>query len=211
MRKLGVSLLLLAMLMPVAAMSQERGTLLVATEQVTEEAFAETVILLLHYGADGAIGVAINRPTWVSTREVFPDFNYLRAYRGRVFHGGPLAQATVLVLSRRVGRNSDDEPLVDDVYMSPDPALLEAEFDASEDDDNVLRFYAGHASWRPDQLDEEIAAGAWRVVPGSAAAIFDAEPESLWRRLTAGDAQIAVYEQSKLFELSRGGELAVSR
>ena len=124
--------------------------LLVAAEQVTEEAFAETVILLLHYDTDGAIGVAINRPTWVSTREVFPDFSYLRAYRGRVFHGGPVAQATVLVLSRRTARNSDDQPLVDDVYMNSDPALLEAEFDAFEDDDDVLRFYAGHATWRPN-------------------------------------------------------------
>jgi putative transcriptional regulator len=178
------------------AASQERGALLVATERIRDDAFAETVILLLHYDTDGAIGVAINRPTWVSTREVFPGLDYLYAYRGGVFHGGPLAQATVLVLSRRLGRDTAGPPVVDGVYMSSDPALLEAEFSASRDDQSELRFYAGHASWRAGQLEEELEAGAWRVVPGSAHAVFDAEPATLWRRLIIGGNELKVEQRT---------------
>ncbi|HSG65759.1 MAG TPA: YqgE/AlgH family protein [Gammaproteobacteria bacterium] len=177
---------------PLLGAAQERGALLVATGQITDEAFGETAVLLLHFGADGAIGVAINRPTWVSTREVFPERGYLHRYRGRVFHGGPLAQATVLVLRRTQSPGvADSSPLVDDVYMSSDLGLLEAEIGRLRDD-SVLRFYAGHASWRPGQLEEEIEAGAWRVLDSSASIIFDPDPATLWSRLATQDAQITV-------------------
>jgi putative transcriptional regulator len=192
MRAATIVLALLAALTPPYAATQERGALLVATDQITDEALAQTVILLLHYGGDGAIGVALNRPTWVSTREVFPDIDYLHRYRGSVFHGGPLAQATVLMLRRTLNPGvADSNPLVDDVYMSSDLDLLEAEI-GQLNDDAVLRFYAGHASWRPGQLEEEIQAGAWRVQASSAAIIFDDDPASLWPRLAGDDAQMTV-------------------
>jgi putative transcriptional regulator len=109
-----------------------------------------------------------------------------------VFHGGPLAQATVLVLRRTQSPSTaDSNPLVDDVYMSSDLELLETEIDRLRDD-GVLRFYAGHASWRPGQLDEEIEAGAWRVLDSSAGVIFDPEPTTLWNRLNAQDTQFTV-------------------
>jgi putative transcriptional regulator len=192
MKALHVLVGLCTFAMPLLAAAQERGAVLVATEQIADEAFGETVVLLLHVGADGAIGVAINRPTWVSTREVFPELGYLHRYRDRVFHGGPLAQATVLVLRRTQSPSTaDSNPLVDDVYMSSDLELLETEIDRLRDD-GVLRFYAGHASWRPGQLDEEIEAGAWRVLDSSAGVIFDPEPTTLWNRLNAQDTQFTV-------------------
>jgi putative AlgH/UPF0301 family transcriptional regulator len=76
--------------------------------------------------------------------------------------------------------------------MSSYPALLEAGFSASRDDQSELRFYAGHASWRSGQLDEEIEAGAWRVLPGTAQAVFDADPASLWRRLIISGDELKV-------------------
>lgn len=183
--------LIIAALTSLPAAAQERGSLLVATDRLSGEAFAETVVLLLHAGDDGAIGVAVNRPTWVTTQELLPEHEALHAYRGRVYHGGPLAQSTVLVLRRGEPSEADDEPLVDDVYMTSDLDALEAGFETS-DGDGVLRFYAGHASWRPGQLEEEIDAGAWRVIPGSAAAIFDEQPLSLWSRLAGPGTQLSV-------------------
>lgn len=202
---------LLAALAPPYAATQERGALLVATDQVTDEAFGQTVILLLHYGDDGAIGVALNRPTWVSTREVFPDIGYLHRYRGRVFHGGPLAQATVLMLRRTLNPGAaDSNPLVDDVYMSSDLDLLQAEFDRINND-AMLRFYAGHASWRPGQLEEEIQAGGWRVQASSAAIIFDSDPASLWPRLAGSDTQMTVQNGNVGVAASPDGDLASAR
>ena len=60
-----------------AAQELAAGSLLVATDELRDPRFAETVILLLHYGSDGALGVAINRPTWVVATESFPDMPFL--------------------------------------------------------------------------------------------------------------------------------------
>jgi len=196
MKRLCALVLMCAGIGPLTAMSQERGSLLVATEQITEGAFAQTVVLLLHFGSDGAIGVAINRPTWVSTRELFPEFRALHAYRDPIFHGGPLGQATVLVLSRnRSPASGDSEPLLDGVYVTSDLEQLEADLRPA-DDDSVVRLYAGHAGWGPGQLDDEIAAGAWQVAPASAALVFDAEPESMWQRLARIQSEMIVFERA---------------
>ena len=198
------ALFLAVSLCPLLGATQERGTFLIATDQIAEESFAETIILLLHYADDGAIGVAVNRPTWVTTRELFPDLDYLHRYRGPVFHGGPLAQATVLVLSRNpILANGGREPVVNGVYMSSDLEALE-ELLAESNDDSQLRFYAGHASWGPGQLDEELEAGAWRTAPASATLIFDAEPASLWRRLAVSGTEMTVQAQPSVAPRARG-------
>jgi putative transcriptional regulator len=177
-------------LTPLVGAAQERGALLVASERLPDPRFSETVLLLLHYDTDGAIGIAINRPTWVSAAQLFPGLPYMQRYRGRIFHGGPLAQANVLVLSR--GAESSEpqaEPLLEDVYVSTDLEYLEERVDATTDE--VVRFYAGHASWGPGQLDEEIAAGSWRVVSASAERIFSEQPLALWSLLAVSGAEMS--------------------
>ena len=185
---------LIACLLPLLVTAQERGDLLIATEQIADEAFAETVILLLHYADDGAVGVALNRPTWVTTTELFPELEDTHRYRGPVFHGGPLAQATVLALSSSARLAEEDrEPIVAGVYMSSNVGLFERLVEDTIDDAQ-LRFYAGHASWGPGQLDEEVNAGAWRTFSADAALIFDADPDSLWERLSTSGDGMTVHE-----------------
>ena len=81
-----VWLLLLALLSSNATLAQApaKGMLLVATPELRDPRFSETVLLLLHYGPEGAIGVAINRPTWVEPTAAFPDMESLGRYRGNL-------------------------------------------------------------------------------------------------------------------------------
>ena len=72
MKRLVTWLVFLAWLLPAAAGADQqpaKGRLLVATELVRGDVFAETVILLLHYDAHGAIGIVVNRPTDVAPKE----------------------------------------------------------------------------------------------------------------------------------------------
>jgi putative transcriptional regulator len=189
-------------LTPLIGAAQERGALLVASERVPDPRFSKTVLLLLHYDTDGAIGIAINRPTWVSAAQLFPGLPYMQRYRGRIFHGGPLAQANVLVLSR--GAESSEpqaEPLLEDIYASTNLEFLEQRVDATTDE--VMRFYAGHASWGPGQLDEEIEAGSWRVVSASAERIFSEQPLALWGQLAVSGAEMRARTSSAADTSSR--------
>jgi putative transcriptional regulator len=45
-----------------------------------------------------------------------------------------------------------------------------------------MRLYAGYAGWAPGQLEREILRGNWLIVDGDGAVVFDANPDTLWRR-----------------------------
>ena len=46
-----------------------------------------------------------------------------------------------------------------------------------------LRVFAGHAGWTPDQLDGELAEGAWWVLPGSPEDLFSEQPRTMWQQV----------------------------
>ena len=189
-----VWLLLLALLSSNATLAQApaKGMLLVATPELRDPRFSETVLLLLHYGPEGAIGVAINRPTWVEPTAAFPDMESLGRYRGNLYIGGPVARANVLVLVRDAAIEfPDTEPVVDDVFVSADPEFLD-EISPTANSDETLRLYAGHASWEAGQLDREIARGSWQVVPATADLVFAREPLELWRQVLVLESEMSV-------------------
>jgi len=115
----------------------------------------------------------------------------------------------MLILTRGLAPSADARPLIDDVFMHSNLDALEAAFDRRMHDSSALRFFAGHASWGPGQLEEEIADGAWTVVPGSAALIFDPAPATLWRRLAENDSQLTVEQRDANPQIhARGGLIA---
>ena len=189
-----IALLLMSFLPTFAVNAQTpvTGTLLVATDALRDPRFSETVILVLHYGADGALGVEINRPTWIDATEAFPEMQYLEDYTGTVFLGGPIAPANLVTLLRIEDTGDlDMTPVVDDVYVSADPDML-GNITGDNIDDQALRVYAGHVGWDSGQLDEEIAAGNWQVIGATGDAIFSDQPLRLWSQLRTPNPELMV-------------------
>jgi hypothetical protein len=52
------------------------------------------------------------------------------------------------------------------------------------------RFFAGLMLWQPDELEDEIDAGAWEVRPAQTAMVFSANPAHLWKALYRGAGQV---------------------
>jgi len=166
MKSTAALLLILLNASAAVAQSPATGALLVATDELRDPRFSETVILLLHYGTDGALGVAVNRPTWVEAADAFSDMPFLDEYTGNVYMGGPLAPANLVTLIRLSDIGDHElEPIVDDIYVSADPILLN-ELLGTAGTEQTLRVYAGHAGWDAGQLDREIAASrnSWSIV-----------------------------------------------
>jgi putative transcriptional regulator len=155
------------------------GKFLVATDEVRGAAFAETVILLLHYDETGAMGLVVNRPADASPAEAVPDLKGLAAYRGSLYYGGPVRLHTMRALLRTGFPPEDAVHIVDDVYITDiDEALLETALS-----DSVLRFYAGYAGWSPGQLEQEMRRGSWHLIRANAEHIFTNDPDRIWHRL----------------------------
>jgi putative transcriptional regulator len=46
-------------------------------------------------------------------------------------------------------------------------------------------FALGYAGWAPGQIEGEIKAGAWEIVPADKALVFDEDYETKWERAMA--------------------------
>jgi len=183
-------LLAAASLLPAAVEADSRpasGKLLVATGEVQGELFANTVVLLLHYDETGAFGLVVNRPTAVQPVEVLGDDEAIADYRGTLFWGGPVHMDSLRALQLTDSPHVEAEKIIESVYLvSYEEALEEGPADTSR-----LRLFIGYAGWAPGQLDSEMARGSWRVLPASSELVFDADPQTLWKRLAPAQEQRA--------------------
>ena len=158
------------------------GRFLVAEEQVLDPSFARSVVLLIAYGPDGAMGVIVNRPAAVTLAEVLPSLPSLAERSDRIYFGGPVERDALLLLVRSDEPPDELEPVFGDVYAGSSARTL-ARLIGAGYDERRLRGYAGYAGWGPGQLDNEVARGDWSIVPAAASQIFDPNPDGLWKRL----------------------------
>jgi len=183
MKRFVTLLVLVAWLLPVASgenLRPAKGRLLVATELVGGDFFNQTVVLLLHYDAEGAMGIVINRPTEVEPQELLEDVEPVAGYSGPIYWGGPVQMNSLRALLRKDTPPSGAEAIVGSVHQVPiDDALKIAPTDSAN-----LRFFIGYAGWGAGQLDSEMARGSWHVVPASDEHVFADDPHTLWKRLT---------------------------
>ncbi len=154
------------------------GVFLVATEQLQGTSFQETVILLTHYSKRGATGLAVNRPTDILVREVFPQLKQLRPQTQPLFMGGPVGANTIFVLARTRNPAKGMHHVADDVYFATGKVAFRQTIQGS------TRTFAGYAGWAPSQLQGEIDRGDWLVVHTNPSIIFGDDVKTLWRQLS---------------------------
>lgn len=149
------------------------GSFLVAKTILQDPNFNQTVVLVLQHSEAGAFGLVVNRPADVDGTP-FP-----------VFSGGPCPMQGLLMLHGHADWESPDEPLTevaDGVFMG-DASCVSRVSDPTADDALRFRMFTGYSGWGPDQLEGELACGAWMVVPASGELLFDTPVDELWDRL----------------------------
>ena len=157
------------------------GLLLVAAPTLLDPNFVDTVVLLLDADGDGAVGVVLNRPTPVPVEEVLEDWGAVVAEPEVLFQGGPVSTEGALAVA-----------LLEDGATVPASGFrqvagrfglvdLDTPVEALAGRIEALRIFAGYAGWGAGQLEEEIAEGAWYVVPSEAGDLAREDSGDLWR------------------------------
>ena len=77
--------------------SVAKGALLVASPSLNDPNFYQTVVLILEHGAEGTVGLVLNRATNMLLSEVLPGVTSLKGTTHRLFAGGPV-QPNVIFL-----------------------------------------------------------------------------------------------------------------
>ncbi len=157
------------------------GRLLVASRGLPGPVFGQSVILLMEHGAEGAMGVIVNRPTDAPLREILPSFEPLAERSDRAWFGGPVGLgSSFLLLIRTRNPPLGAVEIIDGVHASGDLEALRA---LLAETSPSFRGYIGYAGWGPRQLEGEMVRRDWWVMSADAATTFTDDPAGLWPRL----------------------------
>lgn len=171
----------------VTAESSLTGQLLVAMPQMADSRFTRTVIYLCAHSEEGAMGLVINRlidsltfPSLLEQLGMEPEDatadmpihfgGPVEASRGFVLHSAEYLQDSTLVI--------DDE-----IALTATIDVLRAIASGGGPKRRVLAL--GYAGWAPGQLDSEIQANGWMLVPPDPELVFGDDNEAKWQRALA--------------------------
>ena len=164
------------------------GYFLVSETELVDPNFQRTVVLLVNHNDEGAFGLVVNRPADITLGNLIPEFDDRPVGKLPAYFGGPVEQHYLFTLHSGLPESAES-----DYALRPtDGLVFEPVFHAMEhylrDDwshlDAVVRprinFYLGYAGWAPGQLEDELANGAWLVIPAAPEIVFHPDPDEGW-------------------------------
>jgi putative transcriptional regulator len=156
-------------------------TLLIAMDQVLDPNFRRAVVLMLHHEeGEGGFGLVLNRAMDMSVASLCEtiELPWNGSDQRQVDWGGPVQPEHGWVLLGEDGLSDPEiEPVASGIRFSCSQNVLR---DLASQPPSHFRIFLGYAGWGQDQLEREIADGAWLVVPVSDDLVFDTEHEGLW-------------------------------
>ena len=175
---------LLVLLAPLSAAGAGlAGQLLVATPELDDPNFENTVVLIVSHDKNGALGLVVN--DMVMER----PFASLMADLGldpegatgdvRVFAGGPVQRDKGFVLhSTEYAR--PETLVIDGRFSLTTSAGIFRDMAVGKGPKKALVVF-GYAGWGPGQLEREIAQHGWFTEPADPAFVFDEPPQRMWQ------------------------------
>lgn len=153
--------------------------LLIAMPQMVDTNFHRTVVLMIEHSDTGSLGLVLNRPSSVTLKDLSEGQGLPLAAERRaeaVYVGGPVEPQRGFVLH--------DNPEVEEKHELVPGLFLSVTLDALgpllEEPEHRIRFCLGYAGWGPNQVESEIASGAWLFTELAKEAVLGTDPSALW-------------------------------
>jgi putative transcriptional regulator len=172
-------------------MESLEGQLLLASPQLLDPNFVQTVVLLVEHNDMGALGLVINRPTGKTVQELWKQVGEEACESRQPVHlGGPVSGPLMAI---HTADGLAEMEVATGVFF----AAKKQNLDELVRRDERFKLFVGHAGWGPGQLEGEIEQGAWRAIPATLEDVFDAT-DDLWRRLMLRTVAGALPEMLKI-------------
>jgi putative transcriptional regulator len=173
--------------MDVAAAAEQEsfiaGQLLVATPEMKDPRFAEAVIYMVKHDANGAFGLVINQPMAKGPFEdLLKGFGVeSKGAQGEVLihYGGPVNMQQGFVLHSDDITVESSMKVVNGIAMTAGVKIIEALAQGKGPKQSLVML--GYAGWAPGQLEMELKAGSWFVIPGDNSLVFGKDAAKKWR------------------------------
>jgi putative transcriptional regulator len=163
------------------------GQLLVAMPQMADPRFARSVVYLCAHSADGAMGLVVNRLidslTFQNLLEQIGVEQAIAADDMPIHFGGPVESSRGFVLHTADYVQDSTLVIEEDIALTATIDVLKAIARGAGPERRVLAL--GYAGWGAGQLDAEIQANGWLLVPADLDLVFGDDNESKWQRAIA--------------------------
>lgn len=159
-------------------MESLKGRLLISGGRLYDGNFRHTVVLVGEHGAEGAVGVVLNRPLDVTVEGAVPALADLVDPGERVFQGGPVEPDQAVLLTELARPGIVDVPVFGPVGFLTGDIPSEVRPDVRR-----ARVFVGHAGWGPGQLEAELEGDSWIIEDATEDDVFTRSPDALWRRV----------------------------
>ncbi len=161
------------------------GKCLVAMPQMDDERFANSVIYICSHTKEGAMGFVVNKTikelSFADLAEQLPITKLvspsamieihqggpLEKIRGFVLHTTDYIKPDTLVINQQMAVSSSID-ILNDIAFGTGPA------------ENLIAL--GYASWRPQQLEQEIINNCWLVAESTPELVFKTKDEEKWQK-----------------------------
>lgn len=153
------------------------GSLLLAHPHLTDPNFSRSVVLLTAHGADGSLGVVLNRSSGRRLRQLDESFEGFGLGDVPVYLGGPVGQDQIILAAWKTLETAGEFRL----YFGLEPLIAQSKMQI--DPDLEFRAFQGYAGWGEAQLLGELEDNAWVVADMDARAVSERSGEALWLHL----------------------------
>jgi putative transcriptional regulator len=157
------------------------GQLLIASPSLRDP-FDHAVIMIVQHDRNGALGIVINRP--ITRRPIATVLAALGADAAGVtdsvmiFLGGPVSPNVAFALHSTEYHGSRTRDIDGHVALSDAAEVLHDIGTGHGPKQSLIAF--GYAGWAAQQLDDELARGAWVAAPENPGLVFDTDRAKVW-------------------------------
>lgn len=165
-------------------MESLKGKFLIATPQMPDPRFREQVIYICSHTKEGAMGLVLNHPIIdITMADVLRSINIPlpEAPLPLVHLGGPVEMEAAFILYSSEFTSKRYLEITESVHLSRDPDILHAISKGHGPEDYI--FLLGYAGWASGQLENELVANGWLILPAAYEDIFHIPDELKWRHV----------------------------
>ena len=164
------------------------GSLLIASKSMPDPRFSKSVILLINFSSDGAMGIVLNKPHKINLKDVLKDMNISQISSNTyipIFNGGPVSIDKGFLL------HNSDIILEDSIEINGANCFLNSSKDSlsslcMEEINSGVNLYLGCCGWSPGQLENELKSNDWIISHADENLIFDDNYTNMWERAIEG-------------------------
>lgn len=157
-------------------------SLIISMPELLDPNFRRSVVLLIEHNEEGSFGLVLNRPTEIRIRDLCEDLE--TPWGGDpdmvAQSGGPVSTQQGFLLHGPVPDDVvvNSREIVPAVSMALDMDTFRTLCSRPPED---FRMILGYAGWSADQLEQEVAAGAWLTAAVDRNLVFGSSPEEMWQ------------------------------